>query len=103
MKRAKVFVDQVFAGILEEVERGKMYRFVYTDDYQGEPVSLLMPVEKKFFEYTVFPPFFDGLLPEGVQLEALLKIGKIDANDFFRQLIKVGHDLVGNVTVEVME
>ena len=103
MKKAKVFVNDVFAGTLIEIEKGKSYQFIYNENYTGDPVSLTMPVEEQTFQYDSFPPFFDGLLPEGVQLEALLKIGKIDANDLLQQLITVGHDLVGNVTVEVME
>jgi len=46
------------------------------------------------------PPFFDGLLPEGFQLEGLLKYGKIDRSDQFSQLIAIGADMVGNVTIE---
>ena len=59
-----------------------------------------MPLSQREYEFESFPPFFDGLLPEGYQLEGLLKIGKIDRNDFFTQLISVGDDLVGNVTVK---
>jgi serine/threonine-protein kinase HipA len=33
-------------------------------------------------------------------LDGLLKFGKIDRNDFFSQLMAVGDDLVGNVTVK---
>ncbi len=43
-----------------------------------------------------FPPFFDGLLPEGYQLEGLLKFGKFDRNDLFSQLMAIGEDMVGN-------
>jgi len=59
-----------------------------------------MPVNKKEYEFNEFPPFFDGLLPEGVQLEALVRQLKIDKNDYFSQLVCVGKDLVGSVTVE---
>ena len=47
-----------------------------------------------------FPPFFDGLLPEGIQLEGLLKLKKIDRNDLFSQLMAVGEDVVGVVTLQ---
>ena len=100
MRRAKVFISQIFAGILTESQKGKSYQFTYDEGYQGEPVSLTMPVENRTFTFDSFPPFFDGLLPEGMQLDALLKIGKIDAKDYFQQLVTVGHDLVGNITVE---
>ena len=58
----------------------------------------------RIYKFDKFPPFFDGLLPEGIQLEGLLKIRKIDKNDLLSQLIAVGEDLVGAVTVkEIIE
>lgn len=103
MRSAEILVNLVPAGILTEIEKGKQYRFSYYEDYHGQSVSLTMPLKNKTYEYQQFPPFFDGLLPEGMQLEGLLKIGKIDADDYFLQLITVGHDLVGNVTVEALK
>ncbi len=100
MRKADVFVDAVKVGILVELVFGKKYRFEYSEGYSGTPVSLTMPVRQKIYEFDSFPPFFDGLLPEGYQLEGLLKIGKIDRNDLFTQLVTVGDDLVGNVTVK---
>ena len=99
MRRAKVFVGGRLAGILTEEERGKKYTFRYNDEYEGKPVSLTMPLERRGFTYNGFPPFFDGVLPEGLHLEALLRQAKIDRNDLFSQLLAVGRDLVGNVTV----
>ena len=51
------------------------------------------------YQFDGFPPFFDGLLPEGAQLEALLRQQKLDRDDGFGQLLTVGGDLVGAVTV----
>lgn len=96
--RAKIYVDKLLAGHLEKLENG--YRFTYLPDYVGPSVSLTMPTTQSIYEYETFPPFFDGLLPEGVMLEALLKRAKLDRYDFLKQLIVVGKDLVGNVTVE---
>jgi serine/threonine-protein kinase HipA len=59
-----------------------------------------MPVEEKEFVFDRFPPYFDGLLPEGILLESLLKLRKIDKYDYFGQLVAVGNDLVGAVTVQ---
>jgi serine/threonine-protein kinase HipA len=59
-----------------------------------------MPVATRAYDFDEFPPFFDGLLPEGFQLDALLRQRKIDASDFFSQLVAVGGDLVGAVTVD---
>ncbi len=102
MRTAKVFVNDIVAGILTELEYGKKYRFEYIIDYTGTPVSLTLPINRSVFEFDSFPPFFDGLLPEGYQLEGLLKFGKIDRNDVFSQIVAVGDDLVGNVTVKEM-
>jgi len=100
MREAEVFVEGTLAGILEEVERGKKYVFRYSEAFAGRPVSLAMPTTKREYVYESFPPFFDGVLPEGVMLEALLKQRKIDRNDFFAQLVAVGEDLVGAVIVK---
>ncbi len=103
MRRAKVFIHGEEAGVLEEVEKGSAYVFRYRDGYDGEPLSLTMPLAQREYRFDGFPPFFDGLLPEGVMLEALLRKLKVDRNDQFSQIVAVGKDLVGAVTVEVME
>ncbi|MCR8668678.1 HipA N-terminal domain-containing protein [Aestuariibaculum sp. M13] len=90
------------AGLLTENSPNN-YHFEYDDNYDGEPVSLTMPIDHKKYSYTSFPPFFEGLLPEGIMLEGLLKIAKIDKKDYFSQLITTGNDLVGAVTVKPME
>ena len=103
MKRAKVFVDGILAGEIQELERGKKYRFIYVEDYKGTSVSLEMPVTHQVYDYDKFPPFFEGVLPEGMMLEGLLRQKKIDRSDLMEQLIAVGGDLVGNVTVKAIK
>ena len=99
MRRAEVSMHGVPAGILEELAPGEKFRFTYLENYSGPAVSLTLPVEKKEFVFDRFPPYFDGLLPEGFLLEGLLKQRKIDKHDYLGQLIVVGNDLVGAVTV----
>ena len=99
MKKAQIFVGGHFAGILEALADGK-YRFTYTEGYQDAPVSLTMPIKQSVYTYDQFPPFFEGLLPEGVMLQALLRKYKLDQYDYLSQLITVGNDLVGAVTVK---
>ena len=100
MRRAEVSMHGVPAGILEEIEAGKKYRFTYFKKYIGPSIALTMPVDGKEFVFDRFPPFFDGLLPEGPLLEGLLRQCKIDKFDYLSQLITVGNDLVGAVTVQ---
>jgi len=99
MRSAKVFYQDISAGELIEAGNGREYRFLYNSEYSGPPVSLTMPVRKEPYVFDAFPPFFDGLLPEGYQLDSLLRQKKLDRSDRFAQLVEVGADTVGAVTV----
>ncbi len=99
MRKALIKIHNIRAGIFLE-ESPESYIFQYDKEYEGTPISLTMPVRNEAYEFKNFPPFFDGLLPEGIQLEGLLKRYKIDQNDYFQQLLVTGQDLVGAVTLE---
>jgi serine/threonine-protein kinase HipA len=98
MRKAEVHQQGILAGVLEEPDH-RHYQFTYAPGYQGEPVSLALPVRTETYKFDGFPPVFEGLLPEGVQLEALLRIHKVDKGDLFQQLLIVGQDVVGSLTV----
>jgi len=97
MRKAKVLIDNKVAGILTETDT--QYCFQYLPEYNGEAISLTMAVRSEPYCFTFFPPFFDGLLPEGIQLEGLLRTRKIDKHDYFSQLLAVGEDVVGAITI----
>jgi serine/threonine-protein kinase HipA len=99
MRKAEVRQQGVLAGVLEELEDGR-WRFTYSAGYSGEPVSLTMPASQPVHEFDRFPPAFEGLLPEGIQLEAMLRRFKLDRADLFGQLVVAGQDLVGSLTVK---
>jgi serine/threonine-protein kinase HipA len=104
MRKAKIYVNGIETGLLTELVKGKEYMVEYLDNYDGLEISRTMPIKQKLYKFNSFPPFFDGLLPEGFQLEGLLKTKKIDRTDYFSQLLAIGEDMVGVVTVkEVME
>ena len=104
MRKAKVYVNGIEAGMLYEIKKGVEYIFEYNEGYDGLEVSRSMLTSQRKYTFNKFPPFFEGLLPEGIQLEGLLKLNKIDKNDLFSQLIVVGEDVVGAVTVkEIIE
>lgn len=98
MRKAEVFIHDQLAGLLIET-KDEAYEFSYLISYKGPPVSLTMPASKSVYHFKKFPAFFEGLLPEGVLLKSLLKREKIDRDDYFKQLMLVGADLVGAVTV----
>ena len=99
MRKAGVYNHGELSGILSLNDEG-IYNFAYFKSYHGPPISLTMPIRSEHYVYYNFPSFFDGLLPEGNQLEALLKVAKLDRYDLFGQLVTVGQDLVGSVTVK---
>lgn len=99
MRRARVLVNGTLAGYLTEIVKGGPYEFNYEPRYTGRPISLTMPIKNSMYRFERFPPFFDGLLPEGIMLGGLLRQQKIDQFDYYSQLIAVGNDLVGAVTV----
>lgn len=102
MRKAKIRVNNVPAGVLTELDNDAGYSFEYFAEYAGPAISLTMPINQKNYHFKSFPPFFDGLLPEGSQLEALLRHAKLDRYDHMGQLIQVGADFVGTITVEAM-
>lgn len=97
-RRAEVYQQGQLAGYLEEQGDGS-WQFSYLPDYDGLAVSLTMPKQTEPYRFRTFPPVFEGILPEGLQLEALLRKHKLDRNDLFGQLIIVGEDLVGSLSV----
>jgi serine/threonine-protein kinase HipA len=99
MRKAAIYQQGALSGVLEELDGGR-WQFTYGDGYSGEPVSLTMPVAQAVHEFVRFPSAFEGLLPEGIALEAMLRRCKLDRTDLFGQLIVAGQDLVGSLTVK---
>jgi serine/threonine-protein kinase HipA len=98
VRRAEVYQNGTLAGHLTETD-AKTYRFDYLAGYQGLPISLGLPIRPEPYVFGTFPPFFEGLLPEGRQLEALLRTDKLDKKDLMGQLLAVGEDVVGSVQI----
>ncbi len=100
--RGKVFVDETFAGIIEE--REGLYRFTYDSKYRelanARPVSLTLPIRPEPYQQKTMIPFFDGLIPEGWLLDILTDNWKIDRRDRMALLLLACKDCVGNVSVE---
>lgn len=98
MRKAKISMYGKEAGFLIEHSKIK-YSFQYVADYLGEPISLTLPVRAEVYVFDSFPTFFEGLLPEGYNRHQLLKLRKIDANDYFSMLVYLGKDVVGATTI----
>ena len=104
-ENAAVFYGDLRAGTLSK--RSGCYVFQYHPAYlarpDAHPVSLSLPLQSKPFEFTSFPPFFDGLLPEGWLLDLSSSKFKIDPRDKFSLLLALGNDGIGAVSVQPLE
>ena len=100
MRKAKIYFNHTFAGYLIQQDEPTKYRFEYEPTYQGPGISLTLPKKNSVYSFDTFPPFFEGFLPEGAQLEAMLRQAKLDRRDYFGQLVTVGGDLIGAITVK---
>lgn len=105
MKQAKVFLNNVLAGILTEDDLG--YEFRYDADYLNSDdavaVSLTLPLTDKPYRDKVLFPFFDGLIPEGWLLDIAEQSWKISIRDRFSLLLACCKDCIGDVSVIPME
>ena len=100
MRKAKVFLQNELAGILEETENG--FKFAYDNEFKSKniPISASLPVKDSPFESKTMFPFFEGLLPEGWYLDIISEKYKIDKKDLFSIMIATFADTVGAVTLE---
>lgn len=103
MRKCKIFVHDVEAGILQESEK-REYVFTYKVDYRGEPVCLAMPVrEEPYYSDHLFPYFFN-MLSEGANRQIQSQLLHIDENDDFGIMLATAqHDTIGAVTVKPIE
>lgn len=100
-KRGKVFVDNNFAGIIEQ--RDGLFIFTYDAEYLKQPgslpVSLTLPLRLESYEQKTMFPFFDGLIPEGWLLNIIEGNWKINPRDRMSLLLLACRDTIGNVSV----
>ncbi len=101
MREAKIFIDDILAGLLSENEEGYFFQYekTYLDSMVKKPVSLTLPIQKEPFEGEYLFPFFDGLIPEGWLLNIAQKNWKLDPRDRMGLLMATCKDCIGNISV----
>jgi serine/threonine-protein kinase HipA len=99
-RKASVLFNDIFAGVIEETERG--YKFSYDPGYisSGKPLSVSLPLTLKPYESDSLFSFFEGLLPEGWYLQIVARKFHLDENDLFGLLIATCKDTPGAVSIE---
>ena len=101
MKRGKVYIKDVFCGIITESEEG--YTFEYDKAYLNmdgaTALSPTMPLTDETYVKEMMFPVFDGLIPEGWLLDIAQSSGKIDARDRMSLLLACCKDCIGDIGV----
>ena len=101
MKRARIYIDDLFCGILTEDPEG--YHFKYDEQYMAMPnakaLSPTMPFQVEEYEKEMMFPVFDGLIPEGWMLDIVHNNWKIDPRDRMSLLLSCCKDCIGNISV----
>ncbi|MDX1719076.1 MAG: HipA N-terminal domain-containing protein [Salegentibacter mishustinae] len=102
MRQAKIYYQELLAGILTETDEGEyqfQYEINYVDKYPNQFITFTMPVRKEpYVEKRLFP-FFEGLIPEGWLLDIASKNWKINRNDRMGLLLACCKNCIGAVSV----
>ncbi|APS40251.1 MULTISPECIES: HipA N-terminal domain-containing protein [Salegentibacter] len=102
MRQAKIYYQELLAGILTETDEGEyqfQYEIDYVDKYSDQFITFTMPVRKEpYVEKRLFP-FFEGLIPEGWLLDIASKNWKINRNDRMGLLLACCKNCIGAVSV----
>ena len=102
MRRARIYYNNILAGILTETSDGE-YIFHYEDDYVAnypeQFITFTMPVRSEPYRNNRLFPFFEGLIPEGWLLDIATKNWKINPGDKMGLLLVCCRDCIGAVSV----
>lgn len=105
MKRAKIYINDVFCGVLTEDFDGYTFRydFEYLKLEDAQPLSPSMPLREDEYVKEFMFPVFDGLIPEGWLLDIVDKTWKINPRDRMSLLLACCKDCIGNISVREYE
>lgn len=99
----KVFKSEVYVGLLRRTQGG--VDLVFDPEFFNRNQNKLLTYKTKISSSTLsykgynLPPFFAGLLPEGLRLKALVHELKTSEDDLFSMLAAVGDKVIGDVYI----
>lgn len=95
----KIFKNEILVGNLKRTPDG--CRIEFSDEFikMNQKLSFKISIDKKIIEFkgAGLPPYFAGLLPEGLRLKALIKSIKTSPDDLFSLLVASGSETIGDV------
>lgn len=97
-----MFFDGEEAGWIQETERGMTFQYheAWIDDDERPAIGCNLPKRTEPYSWRGPAPFFMGLLPEGWLHALALDKLKIQADDWFEQILRLCRDCIGAVHVE---
>jgi HipA-like protein len=108
MRKAAIYRNGIFAGVLTEDMPGRDYTFRYDDNYfvdkEQPAVSLTIPKTHQEYKSTYLFPVFFNMLSEGVNKKLQSIQLRIDERDSFGMLLATAQtDTPGALTVKPMK
>ena len=103
MRQAKIYYQDIFAGILTETNDGDYtfrYDELYVKEYPEDFITFSMPVSSVFYREKRLFSFFEGLIPEGWLLDIASKSWKINRNDRMGLLMACCQNCIGAVSIK---
>ena len=93
--------DQVIGAVRETENHG--FRFAYDDgwlaDQAAPALSLSLPKQSRSFPSAQCAPFFEGLLPEGAERDAVARALGVSPENVFGILAGIGGEVAGAVSL----
>lgn len=100
---ADVYKSGVLAGSIHRERDDSVFAYMsgYLADHAAPQIAVTLPKRAEPVRATAgaVPPFFAGLLPEGVRLTAITTATRTSADDHLTLLLAVGADTIGDVQV----
>jgi len=97
LKQIEVYKNELFVGVLSRTPQGS--RFDFTKEILGSNITYQIRATSEPLEITGInlPPYFAGLLPEGLRLKSMVKNLKTSEDDLFSLLVSAGQEPVGDL------
>jgi len=102
MRKAKVYYENILAGILQETADGEYifsYAKEYVKEFPNQFICFTLPVVATPYVSNRLFSFFEGLIPEGWLLEIAAKSWKINQNDRMGLLLACCQNCIGAVSI----
>lgn len=103
MRQAKIYYQDIFAGILTETNDGDYtfrYDELYVKEHPEDFITFSMPVSSVLYREKRLFSFFEGLIPEGWLLDIASKSWKINRNDRMGLLMACCQNCIGAVSIK---